>query len=149
MSVWLISLVALTLALVGVLLWFRTSPTSGADSPRTGRGVAPGSRAGPRAEKGHAEAAHYPYRGAMIVPGARACKAAIRLDAMRFLSAEVPKLPLEDCDAAQCTCRYRHFKERRQGERRHVFSTYRQMGLDGTARDRRRNPGRRSSDHAH
>lgn len=29
-----------------------------------------------------------------------------------------PRLPLSGCDAGVCTCKYRHFEDRRAGDRR-------------------------------
>jgi hypothetical protein len=37
----------------------------------------------------------------------------------RFLSREAPLLPLAGCTAKYCRCRYVHYEDRRQRERRH------------------------------
>ncbi len=47
-----------------------------------------------------------------------ACQAAKQLEDKRFLSAEAPDIPLPDCDAEVCKCRYIHFDDRRSGEDR-------------------------------
>ena len=46
------------------------------------------------------------------------CQAARDLDGQKFLSNKVPKLPLEGCDAAECSCTYRLFDDRRSEVRR-------------------------------
>ena len=53
-----------------------------------------------------------------IVPRAHACAAALACKGRRFLSTEAPWLPLEDCDSAQCRCKYRHHEDRRADSRR-------------------------------
>jgi hypothetical protein len=54
----------------------------------------------------------------MIVAPAKACQAALACKGKRFLSSEAPRLPLKQCDAARCDCRYRHFPDRRGEPRR-------------------------------
>jgi len=53
-----------------------------------------------------------------VVPRAHACAAALACKGKRFLSTEAPWLPLEDCDSAQCRCKYRHYADRRGDLRR-------------------------------
>lgn len=51
-----------------------------------------------------------------------ACKAAQELEGHRFLSTAAPRLPLSECDAAECSCRFVHHKDRRTGnDRRSPF----------------------------
>jgi len=50
-----------------------------------------------------------------------ACEEVLKLHSVRFLPAEAPILPLSGCDQ-HCTCKYKHHNDRRQGERRDVFS---------------------------
>ncbi len=65
-----------------------------------------------------------PYHCVAIRHRDSACAAAKRLSGQRFLSKEAPRLPLPECDAAACHCRYVHFEDRRQGdERRDVAPT--------------------------
>jgi hypothetical protein len=58
------------------------------------------------------------YHAVSILPGADVCAACHRFTGQRFLSLQAPPLPLPTCDAFQCTCRYRHHKDRRAGPRR-------------------------------
>ena len=52
------------------------------------------------------------------------CQAAKALDGQRFLSREAPAMPLPNCDAAVCRCKYRHHEDRRDpdGDRRNPSS---------------------------
>jgi hypothetical protein len=56
------------------------------------------------------------FRAVSIVPmdGTSCCPACDALAARRFLLREAPKLPLADCVASACTCRYRHHSDRRR-----------------------------------
>jgi len=76
-----------------------------------------------------------PYRAISIVPGSKACEAAIAIGEKRFLAAaqEIPQLPLPGCRQPRCTCRYAHHADRR----------------DTTEGDRRGPPGLRSELHTH
>jgi hypothetical protein len=59
------------------------------------------------------------YRGVQIIAGDEGCCRVARILAgQRFLSDEIPKLPLDQCDATECRCRYKLFHDRRTGERR-------------------------------
>ncbi|MGA2396600.1 MAG: hypothetical protein ABSG30_00845 [Steroidobacteraceae bacterium] len=82
------------------------------------------------------------WHAVVIVPGAGHCKAAESAKGRRFLSAEAPLLPLRECDAAACTCKYRHHEDRRGASRRSEEARGRQRA--GT--DRRSNRGRRETD---
>ena len=58
------------------------------------------------------------YRGVEVVPdGSGCCSAAAEINGKRFLSNEVPQLPLPDCDRAICNCRYELFADRRRSHR--------------------------------
>ena len=75
------------------------------------------------------------------------CPAAQSLRGRRFLCAEAPTLPLQQCDRVpHCECHYRHFEDRRQGPRRAD-----EAGAPPPARqrsvDERRQRGRRTEDH--
>src|ERR1700735_1405426 len=52
------------------------------------------------------------------LPGAPHCQPAEAAKGRRFLSTEAPILPLRECDAAACTCKYRHYEDRRGAPRR-------------------------------
>jgi hypothetical protein len=70
-----------------------------------------------------------------------ACDAVKRIGEMRFLSGEAPQIPLPGCDAAHCSCRYVHHKDRRHQDRRNPVA-YQGQGSSGgerrTKKDRRR-----------
>jgi hypothetical protein len=84
-----------------------------------------------------------PYHAVSIVRGQNACDAARRFGGHRFLAQHAPPLPLPACDAASCTCRFRHHEDRRTRTRRNDFGLRRGLW---NGDDRRRSPGRRLED---
>ena len=53
-----------------------------------------------------------------------ACDAAKNMHGRRFLSGAAPRIPLLNCDASECQCRFVHHKDRRVYEdRRSPFAT--------------------------
>lgn len=62
------------------------------------------------------------FHGVAIETGRYDCCGAARaIGGQRFLSDEAPLLPLEGCDRRdQCSCRYRHYSDRRTALRREV-----------------------------
>ncbi len=79
------------------------------------------------------------YRAVEVLPGHDGCCAeAQEILGKRFLSDEVPMLPLAGCDAKSCGCTYQLFADRRQtpGE------------CETPASDRRRGSGRGNEDRA-
>jgi hypothetical protein len=48
----------------------------------------------------------------------RACAAARKFNGIRFLSQDAPVLPLPECRAPLCTCRFQHHRDRRSSLRR-------------------------------
>jgi hypothetical protein len=79
-----------------------------------------------------------------VVAGNGACKAASAWTGCRLLSRAAPRLPLAECDVARCTCKYRHFGDRRHADRRgHPPSVLPQQRAPSERRGRR---GRRASD---
>jgi hypothetical protein len=84
------------------------------------------------------------WHAVVILPGAGHCKAAESAKGRRYLSTEAPLLPLRQCDAAACTCKYRHYDDRRGAPRRSEEAAARQRPKAGA--DRRSNRGRRESD---
>ena len=59
------------------------------------------------------------YRGVQVVTDNQSCcRAARKISSQRFLSNEVPRLPLDDCNTKDCQCTYRLFDDRRTGTRR-------------------------------
>lgn len=86
-----------------------------------------------------------PFQAVSIHPGDPCCGAARQMSSIRYLCASAPRIPLPECDVANCTCRYKHFSDRRSGQdRRSVYDWTRQKDL-GTG-DRRSGRGRRSTD---
>lgn len=58
------------------------------------------------------------FHAVSIRPGAFACKAARNMEGQRFLSGSAPRIPLPDCDASDCSCRFAHHADRRAGDER-------------------------------
>ena len=59
------------------------------------------------------------YRCVEVVPGSLDCCYAVQeLLGKRFLSKQIPSLPLDACDAQDCQCSYEHLKDRRTNARR-------------------------------
>jgi hypothetical protein len=85
-----------------------------------------------------------PWHAVTIAAPASACQAAQACKGKRYLSRDAPRLPLAECDTAQCECKYRHFPDRRGSTRRHD-----EMGGAPQVRDknsRRTSRGRRAVD---
>ena len=65
------------------------------------------------------------FRGVEIIPGEDGCCGAVAaLGGKRMLSHEAPKLPLAECTAAECSCTYRLFDDRRSEVRRAADEVY-------------------------
>jgi len=58
-----------------------------------------------------------PFHAVSILPDQQSCVAVDSLRQQRFLSDEAPSLPLLDCSAENCGCRYIHHADRRSGAR--------------------------------
>ncbi|MDX1404598.1 MAG: hypothetical protein R3192_08670 [Woeseiaceae bacterium] len=59
------------------------------------------------------------YRCVQVIGNeADCCRAARDIAGRRFLSNEIPKLPLAGCDAKKCHCSYQLFDDRRTTARR-------------------------------
>jgi hypothetical protein len=64
----------------------------------------------------------------------------------RFLSAQVPALPMRDCDrAATCPCKFKHYEDRRAAVRR-TEGVYRDLRSQFLEDNRRSSSGRRQVD---
>lgn len=86
------------------------------------------------------------FHAVTIVPGPRACVAAHAQFNQRFLAREAPPLPLKGCECSRCECRYEHYDDRRNGDRRvHGLAvpSSAEDGIDHRAKGRR---DRRGSD---
>ncbi|HEU5338123.1 MAG TPA: hypothetical protein VFU39_02445 [Sulfuricaulis sp.] len=58
------------------------------------------------------------FHGVTIKFRADACPAVRMYESTRFLAKEAPRLPLENCTAPRCHCRYEHYDDRRTEDRR-------------------------------
>ena len=90
-----------------------------------------------------------PYRAVSIAFGAGACEAVQSIGSKRFLVGETPRVPLPACTASTCSCKYKHYDDRRDSdtERRHPAGMTTQMySTDGKAERREKEVGRRESD---
>jgi hypothetical protein len=85
-----------------------------------------------------------PYHAVSILPGKNACDAVFRFSGRRYLSRQAPRLPLPACDAFNCTCRFKHHKDRRAGPRR--TSDIGLITVMWNGPERRRAGGRRTTD---
>ena len=81
------------------------------------------------------------WHAVAIVAPSTACAAARECKGKRYLSSEAPQLPLAQCDAARCHCKYRHFEDRRSAERRRDDAPPVRDGAN-----RRSSRGRRATD---
>ncbi len=89
-----------------------------------------------------------PFHAVSIQPAEGHCAAVNTLQVQRFLSEEAPSLPLEECGAADCRCRYVHHTDRRDGSRdRRLGPADDAAALEfWTQRNRRQSTGRRQGD---
>jgi len=87
------------------------------------------------------------YHAVSIKYGPTACNAAKALAGVRFLSTEAPRLPLPECDAGECQCRFAHHPDRRSNrDRRSPFAPGGFGGGTGSfAQERREKKDRRKS----
>ncbi|MDB6097314.1 MAG: hypothetical protein QOK23_2021 [Gammaproteobacteria bacterium] len=58
------------------------------------------------------------WHAVSIARGRPACAAVGQLHGRRWLSTQAPHLPVQGCNTAECTCRYRHHEDRRVQDRR-------------------------------
>jgi hypothetical protein len=86
------------------------------------------------------------WHAVSIVLQGTSCAAATLCRSRRFLSAQLPSLPLRDCDrAADCPCKYKHYEDRRAGVRR-SDDVHRDLRSEFVDRNRRSTRGRRTVD---
>ena len=72
-----------------------------------------------------------------------ACQAARDMEGRRFLSSAAPRIPLPECDAMECSCKFVHHKDRRAGkDRRNPWG----QGLGSTGTGNYRQEQRGGSD---
>jgi len=59
------------------------------------------------------------WHAVSVVLQPTSCAAATLCRSKKFLSTQLPALPMRDCDrAANCPCKYKHYDDRRSGRRR-------------------------------
>jgi hypothetical protein len=81
-----------------------------------------------------------------IVVQESSCATAALCRNKRFLSAQVPMLPMRDCDrAATCACKFKHYEDRRAGVRR-SDDVHRGFSSEFLERNQRSLRGRRTAD---
>jgi hypothetical protein len=86
------------------------------------------------------------WHAVSIVPRGLCCELVKSLRSSRFLSAEAPRLPLQECSMpSSCTCAYRHYPDRR-GPARRADELRGLPRARWTADERRTTPDRRDSD---
>jgi hypothetical protein len=85
-----------------------------------------------------------PYRAVSIESnGLDCCDVARDQSGTRYLCNEAPMLPLADCtNSQQCRCKYQHWNDRRQEDRRSPVFSMASQYFDGA--DRRTDNDRRS-----
>jgi hypothetical protein len=86
------------------------------------------------------------YHSVAVICSTHPCESVKRLEGKRFLSTEAPILRLEGCTADSCQCRYIHYDDRRDEERRHPYGKYGSTNLAPIYQERRIKPGRRNTD---
>jgi len=86
------------------------------------------------------------FHAVSVVPGPRACGEAKALHGRRFLSREAPVLPLKNCGAPHCECRYEHHEDRRKGNRRAHDLGVSIDGYEGHDHRQKSKRGRRGKD---
>lgn len=87
------------------------------------------------------------YHAVSIKFDEKACDAARELFGRRFLASAAPRLPLSDCDAAECHCRFAHHSDRRTGkDRRSPFAAAGFGGGTGSFEQERRDSNDRRQD---
>jgi hypothetical protein len=86
------------------------------------------------------------WRAVRVAPGLICCDAVSELGDQVFLSRLSPSLPLDDCTVRDCRCRYIHLEDRRSGGDRRATLGELDAYLPFNQENRRRSPGRRTTD---
>ena len=86
-----------------------------------------------------------PYHSVSIVPAKNGCASARKHVNQRFLAREAPRFPLPDCDVLVCQCRYYHFDDRREEDRRNSHALRRGLSSGKDNADYRSGNDRRRS----
>lgn len=89
--------------------------------------------------------AEEPFHCVHIICTKDSCQFALNIAYSPYLSDEAPILPVENCTAEKCTCRYKHHKDRRSNEdRRFYFESYDEW-LRSPTNERRSQADRRAT----
>ena len=90
-------------------------------------------------------AQQHPFRATSIVLGENPCEAARALAEQPYLDKDrnTPLLPLADCTAARCTCKYAHQQDRRDMDEDRRFSSSLQSEVYYTSDNKNRRIKRR------
>ena len=108
----------------------------------------PASKKGPRRveRKTSSDESDSQYHAVSLRFPSDACNAAREMDGVRILATEAPPIPLPECDAQTCKCRFVHFKDRRAGDdRRNPWAP----GFGGHATGSYEREQRQTSDRRH
>ena len=139
------SIIAIVVVCTAAVLWLLRSGEAG---DKAGPKPAKVKRVQARVARAKRAASEIkPYRAASILPQGCACTSVKAVRGKRYLMAEVPILPLPECNQSQCQCRYvRHEDRRQKDERRALYSLQSDLYSVNEAADRRRGQGRRKTD---
>jgi hypothetical protein len=85
-----------------------------------------------------------PYHAVFIAHDSACCRKVLEYEGQRFLAAAAPSLPVPECSAARCRCRYIHCEDRRSGEDRRESGALSHPNYG--SRNRRLSQGRRAED---
>lgn len=116
------------------------------DKKKTVPVVRPGPRKAPVYAREEPKTAD--YRGVEVIPHPSGhCEAVEKIAGKRLLADEAPALPLPECDAEECNCRYAQYKDRRLDARRDADIGIRNVASSvGIDNGRSKTPGRRAKD---
>ena len=70
-------------------------------------------------------------------------KAPLFLETQRFLASEAPLLPLDGCTVESCRCRYVHYDDRRERDRRNSYGRTTTLTPASVGQERRSGTNRR------
>lgn len=141
----LLLIVAVLLALV-VFRILRSSSQSGGGASGGASSAKPKRVSGGR-PAGAQSSAGADYRAISVKCGPGACEEALALEKRRFLPGKFRTLPLADCNAADCQCKFVHHPDRRgsDGDQRALGLGSELYSASGKA-ERRSRRGRRKTD---
>ena len=93
---------------------------------------------------------HNPYQAVSINYGGCACSAIKAIGDKRFLADQAPRVPLQECNAERCDCKYvRHDDRRLKEDRRALYCLQTDLHVVGGESEKRApGIGRRSTDFA-